>query len=339
MIKHLLTFLTGLSLAQASETLHFEGKDGPGKDKHIVLVSGDEEYRSEQSLPMLGKILSQRHGFDCTVVFSWDKEGKHIDPNNQQGLRGLSALDSADLMIIATRFRRPSAEEAAHLTKYLNAGKPVIGLRTATHAFNGEGDFGGLPYGKFGLKILGEQWVNHHGKHKVEGARAIIEEENKDHPILNEVSDIFAYSDVYGVIHLTDQDRILLRAAVTETLAPDSKPLEGEKNDPAMPFAWLHPYQSPDGKTTGTSFCTTGGAAVDLKSEDLRRLIVNASYSLTGLEVPAKADVSYVDDYKPTFYGFIRDKNYWPSQDLQPADFDLGKSPQTPNPPGTPAGF
>ena len=49
----------------AAETyLEFEGKSGPGKGKHIVFIAGDEEYRSEESLPMLAKILSQRHGFD-----------------------------------------------------------------------------------------------------------------------------------------------------------------------------------------------------------------------------------------------------------------------------------
>ena len=93
-----------------SHVLKYAGKEGPGKGRHIVLVAGDEEYRSEEAMPMLGKILSQKHGFDCTVVFPWDAEGKYIDPNNQQGLRGLASLKNADLMLIGTRFRRPSEE-------------------------------------------------------------------------------------------------------------------------------------------------------------------------------------------------------------------------------------
>ena len=334
----LLSAICAVAIASADEkTLVLKGKDGPGKGKHIVLVSGDEEYRTEESMPMLGKILSQKHGFDCTVLFAWDESGSYVDPNNQQGVVGWSALDSADLMLIGTRFRRPSDEDAKHVTDFLNKGKPIIGIRTATHAFNGKQKFGGtLGFGEFGRKILGEQWVSHHGGHKREGARGHIEEENKDHPILNSVKDVFGPSDVYGVIHLTDANTILMRGSVTETLDPDSKDVEGKKNDPMQPLAWLHPYTAPDGETKGESFCTTMGASVDLVSEDLRRLIVNAAYHLTGLEVPEKADVDYVDPFYPSFYGFIRDKQYWIDADMQAEDYGLGKTPNVPDVKGSP---
>ena len=143
------------SFANAADTLFLKGKDGPGKGKHIVIITGDEEYRSEESGPMLGKILAQKHGFDCTIIFSWT-DG-YIDPNNQKGLRGLKALDKADLMIIGTRFRQPSQEEAVPITNFLNAGKPVIGFRTATHAFTGGNKFGSgegaIGFGAFGSRL------------------------------------------------------------------------------------------------------------------------------------------------------------------------------------------
>ncbi len=345
MMKSILSFFSLFLLAacsvqadhHAGKVLKLAGGEGPGKGKKIVLVSGDEEYRSEESMPMLGKILSQKHGFDCVVVFSWDKEGKYIDSNNSQGLIGLSELKDADLMIIGTRFRQPSEAEAAHLTAFMNAGKPVIGIRTATHAFNGKGSFGGkMNYGEWGRKVLGEQWVSHHGRHKSQGGRGVVEESNADHAILNGVGEIFVPSDIYGVTHLTDVDKILLRGAVTETLEPDSKNIEGEKNDPMQPFAWLHPYTAPNGEAKGTSFCTTSGASVDLIDEDLRRLLVNASYHLTGLEVPDKANVAYVDPFYPSFYGFIKDKEWYPGLDLQAEDFGLGKTPNLPDPKGSP---
>ena len=278
---------------------------------------------------MLAKILSRKHGFDCTVVFCWT-DG-YIDPNNQSGLRGLEALDSADLMIIGTRFRKPDEKGAGHITAFLNAGKPVIGFRTATHAFNGKGQFGdgesGIKFGQFGRLVLGEQWVSHHGGHKRQGARGVVEDANKSHPVLNSVIDVFAPSDVYGVKHLTDADTVLLRGAVTATLDPKSEPIEGAKNDPMQALAWLHPYTAPNGETKGKAFCTTAGASVDFVSEDLRRLIVNAAYDLTGLEVPEKADVDYVDPFYPSFYGFIREKGWFQELDLQPEDFGLGKTP------------
>ncbi|MEM1069765.1 MAG: PVC-type heme-binding CxxCH protein, partial [Planctomycetota bacterium] len=335
------SFVVIASLVAASASADFDvltlpPADGDADAKRIVLVAGDEEYRTEESMPMLAKLLSQTHGFHCTVVFAHSVDGSYIDPNNQQGLRGLSALDDADLMIIGTRFRQPNDDEAAHVTKFLNDGKPVIGIRTATHAFNGKGSFGGtVSFSQFGRLILGEQWVSHHGGHKREGARGVIESGKEDHPILNSVKDIFAPSDVYGVIHLTEEDNILLRAAVTESLDPSSKNVDGPKNDPMQPFAWLHNYVAPDG-TKGQSFCTTGGASVDLLSEDLRRLLVNASYHLMGLDVPEKADVEFVDPFKPSFYGFIREKGYWRNADMQPEDYGLGKVPSMPDPKGTP---
>ena len=338
-LKTLLVSLMGISLSNAADTLFLKGKDGPGKGKHVVIITGDEEYRSEESGPMLGKILSQKHGFDCTIVFSWT-DG-YIDPNNQKGLKGLKSLDKADLMIIGTRFRQPSQDEAIHITNFLNKGKPVIGFRTATHAFNGGNKFGDGPgaigFGAFGRKVLGEQWVNHHGGHKREGARGVIEEKNKDHDVLNGVADVFAPSDVYGVRHLTDQDTILLRGAVTKTMDPKSENVDGKKNDPMQALAWLHPYVAPDGKTKGEAFCTTAGASVDFVSEDLRRIVVNASYHLTGLKVPDKADVDYVDPFYPSFYGFIRDNNWFKGLDMQAEDYGLGKTPHAPDPPGSPA--
>ena len=78
---------------------------GPGAGKHIVFISGDEEYRSEEALPQLGKILSKHHGFKCTVLFAIEKETGKINPNVNNNIPGLEALKTADLMILFTRFR------------------------------------------------------------------------------------------------------------------------------------------------------------------------------------------------------------------------------------------
>lgn len=301
----------------------------------IVLLAGDEEYRSEESLPMLGKILSQRHGFDCTVLFSLSADKSYIDPNNQSGIGGLEALDDADLLIVATRFRRPTAEQAKHVQKFIEAGKPVIGLRTATHAFTGQGNFGnGISYDQFGRKILGEQWVNHHGGHKVQGTRS-IPAGSPDRPVLKGIEAVFGPSDVYGVIHLTEADDVVLLGQVTESLHPESKIVQGGKNEVLQPLAWFHEYETGKG-TKGRAFCTTAGASVDFVDDDLRRLVVNAAYELLDLPVPDKADVRFVDAFYPTFYGFIQDPNFWKSQNRQPSDFALGKTPSMQDPPGSP---
>src|SRR5213082_2313864 len=113
----------------------YEGGEGAGKDKYIVLVSGDEEYRSEEALPQLGKILAKRHGFRCTVLFAIDPADGTINPN-VSNIPGLEALDKADLMVIFTRFRDLPDEQMKYIVSYLEAGKPIVGIRTATHAFN-----------------------------------------------------------------------------------------------------------------------------------------------------------------------------------------------------------
>lgn len=323
------------SLAKAETGVLKFAAQGESKGK-IVLVSGDEEYRSEETMPMLAKILSIRHGFDCTVLFSMSEDGSYIDPNNSSGVRGWKYLDDADLMILGTRFRNPSADDAKHVTAFIDAGKPIIGYRTSTHAFNGKGMFGDqIAFGKFGLRILGEEWVSHHGKHKLQGARGVVQEGQADHPLLTSVGEIFASSDVYGVKHLGEKDTVLLRAAVTESLDPTSANVDGEKNDPMQAFVWVHEYESPAG-TQGTSLCTTAGASVDFVDEDLRRLVVNAVYHMTGNEVPEKADVEFVDAFYPTYYGFIKEKGYFKALNQQVDDFALGQTPHFPDPPNSP---
>src|SRR5512135_709274 len=81
----------------AADGVVYQGASGPGQGKHIVFLAGDEEYRSEEGLPMLAKILAVRHGFKCTVVFTLNPADGTIDPLNQANMPGITALDSADL--------------------------------------------------------------------------------------------------------------------------------------------------------------------------------------------------------------------------------------------------
>ncbi len=158
----------------------YPGANGPGKGKHVVLVSGDEEYRSEEALPQLAKILAKRHGFTCTVLFAIGKDGT-IDPNRSDNIPGLEALRSADLMIIATRFRNLPDDQMKDVVAYVESGRPIIGMRTATHAFNlkskiyAEYSWNSKTWdGGFGRQVLGETWVNHHGHHGKESTRGLL---------------------------------------------------------------------------------------------------------------------------------------------------------------------
>src|SRR5437016_2901203 len=110
----------------ADPWITLEGSDGPGKGKHIVLVSGDEEYRSEETLPQLAKILARHHGFKCTVLFAIDPKTGEINPQINNNIPGLEALKTADLMVIFTRYRNLPDGQMKYILDYVEAGKPII---------------------------------------------------------------------------------------------------------------------------------------------------------------------------------------------------------------------
>jgi hypothetical protein len=272
----------------------YDGGDGPGKGKHVVLISGDEEYRSEETLPQLGKILANRHGFRCTVLFAVDPKDGMINPNVRNNIPGLEALDKADLMVIFTRFRELPDDQMKHIAEYVEAGKPVVGLRTATHAFNipAKNTYAAYSHnskawqGGFGRKVLGDTWLSHHGAHGSQSTRGVVAPDAKGHPILRGIrdGDIWGPTDVYGVrLPLPGDSKPLVLGQVLEGMKPTDQPVEGKKNDPLMPLAWVKSYTVVQGKT-GRSFTTTMGAAQDFESEGLRRLLINACYWAVGLE-------------------------------------------------------
>ncbi len=293
--------------------LVYEGAAGPGVGKHIVLVGGDEEYRSEETLPVLGRILAERHGFRCTVLLAVDPVDGTINPN-VSNIPGLEQLAKADLCIVFLRFRDLPDEQMQHFADYVDAGKPIIGLRTATHAFRiaPEKKFAAYSWnnkgpweGGFGRQVLGETWLSHHGAHGKQATRGILVKEQTQHPILRGLADgdIFGTSDVYGVRTPLPGDSVpLVLGQVVDGLKFDDPPLAGPKNDPMMPIAWTKTYQSPTTGKSGRVFTTTLGAATDTAFEGTRRLIVNAAYWAVGLEaaIPEKSDVAIVGTFEPS---------------------------------------
>jgi hypothetical protein len=342
----LLTMVLGsLALSPAlvpSTSVSYPAKAGPGQGKHVVFLSGDEEYRSEEGLPMLAKILSQRHGFKATVLFSVDPDGT-INPKNGKSLSDSTALETADAVVMLLRFRAWPDEDMARFEKYLLAGKPIVALRTSTHAFNGFPK--GSPWeswnynnqGGFGKRVLGETWLTHWGRHKVEATRGQIEASQKSNPLMRGVSSIFGETDVYEAYPPADAT-VLVRGLVLTGLTADTPPADYRKprstdkveqgvNDPPMPVVWTRLNKNANG-TTNKILTTTMGAATDLENEGLRRLVVNGVYWGLGLDVPAKADVTYVDEYHPSFYGFDGFR-----KGLHASDFALGaKVPGEPLP-------
>jgi hypothetical protein len=312
----------------------YEGKEGPGKGKHVVLVAGGQGYHAEEALPQLAKILAVRHGFTCTVLFSIDRKTGEIAPNVLDNIPGLEALQTADLLVIFTRFVNLPDDQMKHIVAYLDAGKPVVGIRTATHAFSiPEGRtyyrysyvYPGADYVQgFGRQVLGETWIDHHGHHGVEGTRGLIAKGAEAHPILRGIKDgdVFGPTDVYRIrLPLPGDSRTLLVGQVVASKQPDAKAVEGPKNDPMMPLAWVKTYAGRDGKK-GRAFTSTIGAAADLENEGVRRLLVNGVYWALGLEdkIPARSNIELVGAYKPEPFLKFDDQH---RKGLRPADLRL----------------
>jgi hypothetical protein len=313
------TVTAGHPVPESPFWLTYAGGSGPGDGKHVVLIAAEQEYRSEQALPMLARILSKSHGFDCTVLFSVNKNGE-VDPTLKirweeedivHNVPGLEHLKSADLMILFSRLITLPDDQIAHIIDYLDSGKPIIGIRTANHGF-----LENFPYqrdGKpvhFGRDILGGTFLNHHGNWHADSTRGIIVEENQDHPVLIGVDDIWGPSDVYRTYRegesLSDECTPLVYG----------QPLLGRNHDDdvnpkkiPLPVAWVKPWRTNSGKEARV-FHTTMGSARDFQSAGLRRLTINAVYWCLGMEHQISVDgsVDIVGTYEPLESGFNYEK-------------------------------
>jgi hypothetical protein len=306
----------------------YRGGDGPGQGKNIVFLTGDEEYRSEESMPMLAKILAVGHGFRCTVLFAINKDSGEIDPLTVDNVPGLRTLERADLVVMFFRFRELPDDQMQYIMDYTNSGKPIIALRTSTHPFNYTKRTDS-PYAKwtwrskapgfeggYGRQVFGETWINHYGVHNKEATLGYVAEGMEGHPIVRGVGKMWGPSDLYGLTTLHGDCKPLVMGQVLAGMKPGDPPNEKKK---PLPVAWTKSYTGETGNTARI-FTTTLGHGGDFQDEHFRRLMVNACYWALGMEdqIPAKSDVTIVGEYNPNGIGFAGFK-----KGLKPADHRL----------------
>lgn len=296
---------SGLAIAG---TLVFEGTTGPGQGKHIVFLAGDHEYRSEETLPALARILAKHHGFKCTVLFNIDQESGEIVAGNSN-MPGIEALDTADLAVVFLRFQQFPAEQMKHFDAYLNRGGPVVGLRTATHAFQMKGpdpfakyssSYKGAEYDRgFGHQVLGQTWIGHYGKNHSQSTRITIVADKQAHPILRGVKDVWVQAG--GYVGNPVDGEILTTAQPLNGMTPASP---ADESKPPMPSEWTRSYKSPSGKV-GRVFTSLYGTSEDLLNDGYRRLLVNGCFWAIGLEDSIKPDakIDFVGPFQPNTFG------------------------------------
>ena len=292
----------------AEQWLTYPGGEGPGKGKKIVFIAAEQSYRSELSMPLMARILS-RHGFACTVLFGIDPETGTIDPRVKNNIPGLDQLDSADLLVAFLRWRELPDEQMKHIVDYTESGRPIVGIRNATHPFR-YASRPGSPFAKYdsaskepaggwGRLVLGETWVSHYGKNLVESTRCDVINFAASHPIFRGTRrNFWIPDDVYGISDKLegDSEPMLLGQPLAGWSADD----EPVADKPPVPIAWTKSYTGSAGKKARV-FTTTMGHGDAFKVEDFRRMLVNACYWCMGLEdhVDPHRDVSIVGTYDP----------------------------------------
>lgn len=282
---------------------------GDSKVPHVVFVTGDEEYRSEESMPMLAKILKRDYGFRVSICYSLAEDGT-IDPNNVHSISGLEALDTADLMVLFTRFRNLPEAQMEHFLRYVRAGRPVVGFRTATHAFKFPAD---SPYRDWNdtkiRELVGQKWITHHGHRGHKPLTSVtINEETASHPILRGVEPFQCYSWLYHVHGGTDRLAEGSQPLLTGR-SLDSSHQQADRLDRfplTTPVAWTRTYEGESGNRARVFF-TTLGHPYDFKQPGLRRLAINGMLWALGREdtIPEDgADATIEGTYEPNNAGF-----------------------------------
>ena len=288
----------------------------------VLFLTGDDEYRSEESMPMIADILERETGFETVIGYSLNEKGE-IDPNAAESLTHMEDLDDADLLVMFIRYRRPTKEQFQHFLDYLEAGKPIVALRTSTHGFRFAEDAGlnhwgyqndpeqihSLAGGESVRELLGQTWITHHG-HFDDGdkplTQVMIEKDAVKNPILRGVEPFQAYSWLYhvhgGGDALAGDPEILLegkslRSQKEEKGQLDRYPIQN-------PIAWTKTYGD---KPESRVFTTTLGHPYDFKEASMRRLVLNGILWALGREdeIPADGfDVSLDAPYEPNNSGF-----------------------------------
>ena len=336
MISKLLPLLATSALSLAAP-LTYEGSEGPGKGKHIVFLANDHEYRSEETSPLIAKILAKHHGFKCTVLFGIDEKG-HIQAGSAP-IPDIEVLEEADLLVFYARFMTLPDDQADALVAYFERGGPTIGLRTSTHPFNDQKgkwaklnfDYEGKDYlGGLGEQIYGNSWhaergQDHYGENHAKGA-CISPAVGVTHPILRGLTPFHAYSGAY-LSRPPAGSTPLLDVQVLDTFEPSEKIQPGKETVPA---GWARDhYIAPSGsKKEARVVYASYGASEDLIDDSSRRFLINSAFWALGMEDAIEPDleVGFVGGFNPSPYttgAFFRSK-------VKPADlagWDSGVMP------------
>ena len=221
----------------------------PKEDKrpHVAIIVSDDHYGADVTLPIYADELREK--YNCRVSILHGEGGSNI--------HGIAELKKADCLIVFVRRLALPKEQLDAIRAYVASGRPVIGLRTASHAFDTKGK---IPEGcdnwvEFDAEVLGGNYHNHAGN--ALGSDIAIVPEMKDHPILKGVQPLKWHST--GSLYFTKPIKKDCTLLMTGTI-PGGEP---------EPVLWFRKH----GEST-VIYCGLGHPD-DFKTEQFRKLLAN----------------------------------------------------------------
>jgi nicotinamidase-related amidase/type 1 glutamine amidotransferase len=242
---------------------------------HLVIVMAEDEYQTEQTLPVFAR---QQLGkaFRVSLLFSRD--------DNPNDIPGLEILDDADALLVSVRRRPLPADQLDAFRRFEASGKPMIGIRTASHAFclrNAPAPSGLADWPGFDAEVWGGNYTNHYGN-DVQNTVQIVDEQAQ-HPIVKglKTGEFPVGGSLYKVSPVSERATVLMTGRV-----------EGQ---PAEPVTWT--FERENG---GRSFYTSLGYRTDFDGNpDFQRMLRNGIYWAVGLEVPEEfTTAGTIEDYR-----------------------------------------
>ncbi|MHC4365444.1 MAG: isochorismatase family protein, partial [Planctomycetota bacterium] len=241
------------------------------KRPRAVFIIAENEYDADKTLPEFARELQTKYNFSCEFALGTPKTRIAKERNN---IAGLEALQTADLAIVFVRRRALPTTQMKHLRDYIKSGRPLIGLRTASHAFAPRGKLqpGFVDWPEFDRDVLGGNYHGHHNNKAKDGPKTYVwvKPGMKSHPILAGVptSKFYVRSWLYKTLPLTRTTTVLMMGRVE-----DRKPHE--------PVAWTNTHIG-----GGRVFYTSLGHPDDFRLPAFRRLLLNAVFWVLDKPVP-----------------------------------------------------
>ena len=247
---------------------------------HVVFMIGEQEYETGRTLPEFAKQELIPRDVLCTFV--------HVSQDDSNHFSGLEALADADVLVVSVRRRTPLASQMKAINDYIQRGGAVVGIRTASHAFDREQpDEGHVRWETFDRDILGGHYEGHYGNKPPADppSEILIKNPNKAHPVLSGIgrASFLSTSHLYKNREMSERATVLMEGKIA-----------GKES--VEPVTWIH-STLPGGRVVYTSL----GNPRDFEIQPFRRLLLNALYWAADHAIPESLlNQGLVEDYDPS---------------------------------------